>query len=421
MSAELLLPSVVMAEKSSLHMMMHEPSRFIPRAAAEGVDRECFYLLPRIYDAIIDYHARHKPEAEIDLVMIITELQLSGELDRCGGPSTVADIHSYVNAGNWSEYAAQLREAKARRIAILAADRFKDSDDAADAIAKAKDLYDDLVKAVSSRVRAVNGKTSAVEFFKRWKNDREAEDLPGRRTGFQEIDAISGGMRPGELWTIAGRSSRGKSVLMYQIAVEFLHRAETVAIFSLEMMREAVTGRLVACGGSADYGAITQPKTSTNNDLAAIKRGVELVTGSNVWIDDTAGLNMAEIEGEATRIKDVCGRLDLVVVDYLQIVKGERQRNDNREQEVSRISVALKQLAKKLGCPVITGSQLNADGQTRESRSIEQDSDVLLFIADDGVKIGKMRNGQRNGVIPLFLHGHKQKFLSHPMPNHEQR
>jgi replicative DNA helicase len=166
--------------------------------------------------------------------------------------------------------------------------------------------------------------------------------------------------------------------------------------------------------GSADYTAITQPKKSNKHDRSAMARGIESVIKSNVWIEDTAGMTMDMIDGECQRIRDVTGRLDLIVIDYLQIVKGERMRNESREQEVARISMGAKQLAKKFGVPVVTASQLNGNGETRESRSLEQDADALLFIADDGVKIGKMRNAKRDQVLHLFMHGSKQKFLSYP-------
>ena len=97
----------------------------------------------------------------------------------------------------------------------------------------------------------------------------------------------------------------------------------------------------------------------------------------------------------------------------MQIVKGERQRGETREQEVARISMAGKQMAKKFGVPVLSASQLNGAGEVRESKALEQDADTLLFIADDGVKIGKMRNGKRDSNLRLFLHGDQQKFLDY--------
>jgi replicative DNA helicase len=137
------------------------------------------------------------------------------------------------------------------------------------------------------------------------------------------------------------------------------------------------------------------------------------ITESKVWIDDTPNQTMAHIEAECQRILDITGELDLIVIDYMQIVKGETRRGESREQEVARISMAGKQMAKKFGVPVLSASQLNAAGEVRESKSLEQDADTLLFIGDDGVKIGKMRNGKRDAILPLYLHGDVQKFLTY--------
>lgn len=126
---------------------------------------------------------------------------------------------------------------------------------------------------------------------------------------------------------------------------------------------------------------------------------------------------MAHIEAECQRIKDITGELDLIVIDYMQIVKGEKLRGETREQEVARISMAGKQMAKKFGVPVLSASQLNGAGEVRESKSLEQDADTLLFIADDGVKVGKMRNGKRDQILRLFLHGDSQKFLNYQPKN----
>jgi len=110
------------------------------------------------------------------------------------------------------------------------------------------------------------------------------------------------------------------------------------------------------------------------------------------------------------------GGLALVVVDYLQLIRGGRTKNETREEEIARVSGGLKQLAKELRCTVLSASQLNEAGQTRESRAIEQDADALLYITEDGIKIIKLRNGPRNDVLPLFLNGEMQRFTADARP-----
>jgi len=236
-------------------------------------------------------------------------------------------------------------------------------------------------------------------------------ELPGASTGIAEIDAICGGMRPGEFWVVAGKPSRGKSVLMLQIASKFIADGKPTAIHSLEMMNHEVIGRLISVLTHTNYGSITQPRTAAKHELQKIQRGVEQISSSHLWIDSSSNQSIDSIAAEAERIRDLHGSLDLVVVDYLQLIRGSRSSRESREEEVARVSGGLKQLAKHLKCPVISASQLNDNNQVRESRAIEQDADALLFIADDGIKVGKLRNGQRDVVLPLRLNGQYQHFV----------
>lgn len=412
-------PSVLMAEKAVLSAFIHQPKRFIGRASAEGIDADCFHLRRPLYEVLTETFRESPGMESFDIVTLITRLQLDGALDRCGGPAEIADIYNYTyeNFGDWSVWGSQLREAKARRMGMMAAEMMANAETSEDALRTAKDTVASIERALAGRSKAKSGKEAAAAFVAQWKADFESDDaIPGMPTGFDEIDGICGGMRDGQLWIVCAKSTRGKSIMMLQIAANAISHGKTVAIFSAEMTTAEVVGRLVTVLGSVNYEAITQPKKSNKHDRSAMGRGIEAVVGSNVWIEDTSGMTMEMIDGECQRIKDVTGALDMIVIDYLQIVKGERHRGESREQEVARISMGAKQMAKKFGVPVVTASQLNSTGETRESRSLENDADTLLFIADDGVKVGKMRNAKRNQVIPLFMHGDKQKFLPYPEP-----
>jgi replicative DNA helicase len=131
---------------------------------------------------------------------------------------------------------------------------------------------------------------------------------------------------------------------------------------------------------------------------------------TRMWIDASAGQSLDSISSEAERIRDIEGSIGLIVVDYIQIMKGIRGKGDSREQEVASISGGLKQLAKKMNCPVLTGSQENDDGKTRESRAIEQDADVWIKITGDGILMKKVRNGSRDVTLNLELDGSAQRF-----------
>jgi replicative DNA helicase len=223
-------------------------------------------------------------------------------------------------------------------------------------------------------------------------------------------------MKPGQLWVIAGHTSRGKSVLMLQIAAEYLTRGERVAVFTLEMMAREVFGRLVSVIGRVNFESISKPATAKKHELEKIQNTTGSLMESELYLDPAETPTLETIRTEALRIRDATGSLDLIVVDYIQLVEGNRNRNDTRETEIAKVSRGLKRLAKELNCPVITASQLNDDGKTRESRAIVQDADALIFITEDGLKIGKLRNGRRDDLLPLFLHGAMQRFTANPKP-----
>jgi replicative DNA helicase len=205
----------------------------------------------------------------------------------------------------------------------------------------------------------------------------------------------------------------GKSVLMLQIAEAFISRGDSAAVFSLEMMESEIIGRLVTVCGRVNYGAIAQPRKATKGDFPRIQQAITKLAEAPLWIDASAGQSIDTIANEAEMIRDRNGGLKLVVVDYLQLIRGNRSRGESREEEVARVSGGLKQLAKRLACPVLSASQLNEEGKTRESRSIEQDADVLIGIFEEGIKIGKMRNGERGRILPLHLNGEIQRFTNH--------
>lgn len=409
------MPAVKESEEALLCCLMRYPQEFTGLLAAEGVDAACFYIHGRTHEQITAYIKDNPDLNEIETVHFWQFLEMNGTLGRLGGPSMIADITSRGPMENhWRKYAEQVKEMKARRMALAAGKRITEALDSSEAIVATREALDALVTAVGSKNKAKDAKSTGNEFITRWIHDYETGDIPGKSSGFQEIDAISGGMRAGEMWVIGGQSTRGKSVVMMQVASEFMRRGDKVAIYSLEMMAHEVTGRIVCVLGNIHYGAITQPRTANKNDRAGITRGVEEYKTTNVWIDDTGGQTLDWIEAESQRISDLNDGLDLIVIDYLQLVHTVFQKGVNREQEIAKISKGLKQLAKRIKCPVLTGTQLNEQGRARESKAIEQDADALLYIGEDGIKICKMRNGKRDAVIPLFLHGDQQKFLGYP-------
>jgi replicative DNA helicase len=409
------LPHAPMAEKAILSLMMDQPETFMRRALGEGLRAEMFHLHGHIFTALV---AHHKEHGGFDLTAFIQGMSLAGVLDRIGGASVVSEIYTYAvgNGQGWTIYCQQLRETYAMRLAILRAQKLTEAEDSDEAIRETESALAALRDAVRGPRRSVGSKAATEEFLARTQAAMDAGPIPGASTGIQPIDFVSGGMKPGEFWVIGGKPSRGKSVLMLQIACAFLHRAEPVAVFSLEMMRHEIIGRMVSTMGKVDYSKITQPKKlEANLDLIHIRNAVGQIAAAPLWIDDSANQTTDSILNEAVRLRDAHGSLSLVVVDYLQLIRGNRQRGESREEEVARVSGGLKQLAKELQCPVISATQLNEAGQSRESRAIEQDADAALWIVEDGIKVMKLRNGVRNDLLPLYLEGSYQRF-THTQP-----
>ena len=397
------------SEKAIVSACMSNLS-LLSRAAADGIDSTTFWHP----DTKAVWRALHEvtpdDNGRVDLVTFATHLDATGTLDAIGGGAGLAELSSYhVSPSGWSQWVAALREAQVVREARLASSKLDSVADSEEALAEVSAITERLRTIASGKRRSVSAK-QATEMFIDVMRENARGRLPGHSTGIDELDRICGGMRPGEFWVVAGKPSRGKSVLMLQIACQFVRDGKTVSVHSLEMMEHEIIARLCSCIGHIDYGSITQPASAPRHDLVKIKGAAQLVMDSKVFIDASAGQTLDTIRAEAERVRDTEGKIDLVVVDYLQLVRSARSSRESREEEVARVSGGLKQLAKALRCPVISASQLNDNNQVRESRAIEQDADALLFIADDGIKVGKMRNGKRDSVLPLILDGTHQQF-----------
>jgi replicative DNA helicase len=411
MNTEQTIPSAHTSEKAVISSILKDAT-LLKRAAADGISSEAFHHLDTktLWEACRELPANDNNQ--YDLIAVVQHLTENGTLDRIGGASQVVECYNYaLTPAGWTQWVSTLKEYQARRMAQSAAREIATADDAAGAIASFRTTLQSLQQVVSGKQRSIDADKASKQFIENLLRDYNSGDLPGMSTGIAELDEICGGMRPGEFWVIAGKPSRGKSVLMLQIASKFISDQRPVAIHSLEMMTHEVIGRLISTMTHTNYGSITQPRSAARHELQKIQTGVEQISSAPLWIDSSSNQSIDSIAAEAERIRDLHGSLDLVVVDYLQLIRGSRSSRESREEEVARVSGGLKQLAKHLQCPVISASQLNDNNQVRESRAIEQDADALLFIADDGLKVGKLRNGRRDVVLPLRLNGQYQEFV----------
>ena len=252
-------------------------------------------------------------------------------------------------------------------------------------------------------------------------------EISGVRTGFQDLDALTTGLQPSDLVIVAARPSVGKTSFALNIAENVAVQEELpVVVFSMEMGASQLALRMVGSLGRIDQ---THLRTGRLNDdeWGRLSEAVDKLKSANVFIDETAALNPAELRARARRQARACGRLGLIVVDYLQLMSGSSSDGENRATELGEISRGLKALAKELQCPVIALSQLNRSveqrtdkrpmmSDLRESGAIEQDADVIMFIYGDDyynkdskepgvaeVIISKQRNGPTGTVKLAFL------------------
>jgi replicative DNA helicase len=268
-----------------------------------------------------------------------------------------------------------------------------------------------------------------------YKNSRAVTGLP---TDFTELDNMTSGLQKGELVIIAARPSMGKTAFAINIAENAAVKSKsTVAVFSLEMSKESLLRRMLASQAWVDQRKL-QTGFLGREDQQRLQNALEQLIESRLFIDDSAGISLAEMRAKARRLKQTTGGLDLIVVDYLQLMSATLpsaggKRYENRTQEVSAISRGLKALAKELDVPVVALSQLSRSSERRgddkrpllsdlrESGSIEQDADVVMFIhreayytrdkeemseselAKSEIIIAKQRNGPTGTVYLNFI------------------
>ena len=263
---------------------------------------------------------------------------------------------------------------------------------------------------------------------------KQARDVTGLATGFTDFDRMTSGLQKGELIIIAARPSMGKTALAINIAENAAVRYQaTVAVFSLEMSKESLLRRMLASQAGVDQRKL-QTGFLGREDHDRLQSALGLLVDSRIFIDDSAGSSLAEMRAKARRLKQNAGGLDLIVIDYLQLmsatIPGVKKGYENRVQEVSAISRGLKAMAKELQVPVVALSQLSRSNEKRddkrpmlsdlrESGSIEQDADVVVFIhreayynrdedlspeekAKSEIIIAKQRNGPTGTVQMHF-------------------
>jgi replicative DNA helicase len=260
-------------------------------------------------------------------------------------------------------------------------------------------------------------------------------DVTGIPTGFSDLDEKTSGLQPGDLIIVAGRPSMGKTAFSLNIGENVaLQTGLPVAVFSMEMGGAQLVTRMLGSIGRLDQHRVRTGRL-LDEDWQKLTYAVGKLNEAPVYIDETAALSVLDLRARARRLHRQCGKLGLIVIDYLQLMSGSGRGGggENRATEISEISRGLKALAKELDVPVIALSQLNRSleqrpnkrpvmSDLRESGAIEQDADLILFIYRDEVYnpdtqdkgmaeiiIGKQRNGPI-GMVPMTFLGQYTRF-----------
>jgi replicative DNA helicase len=382
----------------------------------------------QIFAAILSLLDRDEPA---DLVTLTNELKQKGDLAQVGGISYLAQIVEAVPTSANIEYYAKIVKDKAILREVIQASTeivtsaYQESQDIAEFLDKAEQV---IFQVSESREKGGLTPISTVlkSSFKQIEQNYERKELiTGLATGFKDLDKLTAGLQPSDLIIVAGRPSMGKTSFCLNIAEHVaLKEKETVAIFSLEMAREQLASRLLCSMSRIDSsrlrsGFIDEVEWMRLTDAAG------LLSDSRIFIDDMSQANVFEMRAKARRLKAAKG-LGLVIVDYLQLMKGAG-KIESREREISEISRSLKAMAKELNVPVIALSQLNRGVESRtdkrpmmsdlrESGAIEQDADIIGFIYRDEVynrespdqgiaefNVVKHRNGAIDMVRLSFL------------------
>lgn len=386
------------AEQSVLGAIIIDPQLMgetqgvlLPESFYRGAHQHIFRAMMHLFEE----------NSEIDVVTLMDQLTSEGTLSEAGGPQYLAELASNVPTTRNIEYYREIvYKLAAKRNLIRVADQI------------AKDGYDselDLDDILSDAERKILelASTRESEGFKDIRDvlgqvyenaeelDQNSGQTPGIPTGYRDLDQMTAGFNRNDLIILAARPSVGKTAFALNIAQKVAtHESNyTVGIFSLEMGADQLATRMICSSGNVDSNRL-RTGTMTDEDWNRFTVAVGKLSKTKIFIDDTPGIRITDLRSKCRRLKQEHG-LDIIVIDYLQLIMGSGSRmSDNRQQEVSEISRTLKAIARELECPVIALSQLSRGveqrqdkrpmmSDIRESGSIEQDADIVAFLYRD--------------------------------------
>jgi len=386
----------------------------------------------KIYNAMLELYNNNEP---IDAITLINCLNKKKELKICGGPQYIAEIVNAVTTISNAEYYARIIKEKymlrsvITQMSAIIKNCYDENKPITEIINEAErslfEIEEDSVKADYKKISAIV--PDILTMLEKLSKNRDL--LPGVPSGYERLDKITLGFHKSDFIILGARPSMGKTSFALNIAFNaaYKHKVPTL-IFSLEMNAESIVSRLFSIAGK-----INQKKLRSGildeMDWQIIGHTAEQLYETDIYIDNTYGIDPVTMLSKIRRLKSECPELGLVIIDYLQLMRLRGRRVENKQQEISEISRALKGIARDMNLPIIALSQLSRQIETRpkndrrpqlsdlrESGAIEQDADLVMFIYRDEkynpdtpdkniaeILISKHRNGELGKVKLLFL------------------
>ncbi len=425
------LPANVDAERFVLGAILLDDSQFVQVAGTLEANDFSIEKHRKIFLRMLDLHERSE---SIDRITLTNELIRQNQLDQVDGLSYLISLDDGLpKIVNLESYVRIVKEKAILRDLIAASQRtinqcLLGTGEPAEILADAEENL--LRLGESGAKNDLLNPAQILEQFDGGANNflDPSKRVKGIGTGFLRFDEMTGGLHKGELFILAARPSMGKTALALNIAqYAACQRQKTVAVFSLEMSKESLLTRMICAAARVDQQRFRAGYLNQDERMKLSASASEMMRAP-LFIDDTSGTNLMDIHSKLRRLKSQNG-LDLVVIDYLQLMNGGGKRYENRNQEVSALSRGLKLLAKELDVPMVVLSQLSRAPETRqgdhrpqmsdlrESGSIEQDADLVGFIFREEVYkpdrddlkgaaeliIAKQRNGPIGRVRLVFF------------------
>lgn len=390
-----------------------------------------------IFGGMMRLYEKHKP---VDLLTLTDELKKKDELDIIGGSAYLSELTNYVpTAAHAEAYAELVATAAVRRRLIKASAEISemgfDEDTSTQELLEKAEAELFSVSDQSLKQDLVSLESILTESFDRLEElHRNKGAIRGVRTGYRDLDNMTAGLQRSDLIILAARPAMGKTTLVTNLAYNVATIAkQSVLFFSLEMSKEQLVDRMLADASGVDSWNIRTGNLS-DDDFSKLSEAMGEMAEAPIYIDDTPGLSVLEMRTKARRQAHEAP-LGLIIVDYLQLMQASGRSDGNRVQEVSEISRGLKLIARELNVPVIALSQLSRSVESRspqipqladlrESGSIEQDADIVMFIYREAyynpeterenitdLIIAKHRNGP-TGKVELYFHPERLRFMS---------